>query len=348
MRSGVLKKGFFLQNLSLKALAGSVTSHSAVAALALSFLSISQTAIADSRILTLGTGGVTGLYYPAGGAICRLMNLNRQQHGIRCALRSTLGSVENLQQVIAGRLDMGVSEAGQLDNGYYGRGGFTRPASELRTLVGLYPEHISVLARKDSGIKSFADLKNKRFNLGKAGSSQRVTLDVLMKARGWQKEDFAALEELEPAQQAKALCENQIDATLYVVGHPNGAIKEAIRDCDSQLIGLEQRDIDALIAYSPHYQPLTLPGSLYSSEQADVNTAGVNATLFTRSDLPDDAAYAIVQSLFEQFDQFRQLHPAFAPLKAEAMAQIPLAAPMHPGAKRYFIEKGWIEKGRIK
>lgn len=323
MRSGSVKKGIFL----LGCLGFLLTAYSH----------------ADSRILTLGTGGVTGLYYPAGGAICRLVNQNRQQHGIRCALRSTLGSVENLQQVIAGRLDMGVSEAGQLDNGYYGRGGFAKPSPQLRTLVGLYPEHISVLARKDSGIRSFADLKHKRFNLGKAGSSQRVTLDILMRARGWQREDFAALEELAPAEQAKALCDNRIDATLYVVGHPNGAIKEAIRDCDSHLIGLEPQDIKALIAYSPHYQALTLPGSLYSSSQPDVRTAGVNATLFTRNDLPDEAAYAIVQSLFEQFDQFRQLHPAFSPLKAEAMVQIPLAAPIHPGAARYFREKGWLK-----
>lgn len=307
-----------------------------------SFLMLPISVQADSRIITLGTGGVTGLYYPAGGAICRLMNLSRSQHGIRCALRSTLGSVENLYQVSDGRLDTGVSEAGQLDNSYYGRGGFAQPSSDLRTLVGLYPEHISVLARKDSGIKTFADLKNKRINIGKSGSSQRVTLDVLMKARGWKEENFAALVELEPAKQAKALCDNDIDATLYVVGHPNGAIKEALRDCNSHLIGLEQRDIDALTSYSHHYQALTLPGSLYSDQQPDVQTAGVNATLFTRSDLPDDAAYAIVQSLFEQFGQFQQLHPAFTPLKAEAMARIPLAAPMHPGAKRYFVEKGWL------
>lgn len=312
------------------------------AALLIGLMALLTIARADSRILTLGTGGVTGLYYPAGGAICRLVNLSRQEHGIRCALRSTLGSVANLQGVMAGTLDVGISEAGQLDNGYYGRGGFGQPAPELRTLVGLFPEYISILARRDSGIRSVSDLKHKRFNRGKAGSSQRVTLDILMQARGWQDSDFAVMEELAPAEQAKALCENRIDATLYVVGQPSGVIKEALRDCDSVLIGLEQRDIDALIAYSPHYQALTLPGSLYSEAQQDVRTAGVNATLFTRADLPEDAAYAIVHSLFEQFDQFRQLHPAFAPLNAAPMAQIPLAAPMHPGALRYFREKGWL------
>ncbi len=307
----------------------------------LAFLFASQ-GYADNRVLTLGTGGVTGLYYPAGGAICRLVNLSRQQHGIRCALRSTLGSVENLQQVMAGHLDLGVSEAGQLENTYRANRAKGQPGSDLRTLVGLYPEHISILVRRDSGIKRFADLKGKRFNLGKKGSSQRVTLDILLQARGWKRDDFSVLEELAPVEQAKALCDNRIDATLYVVGHPNGAIKEAIRDCDSLLIGLEKRDIEALVAYSPHYQALTLPGSLYSPSQPDVRTVGVNATLFTRSDLSDDAAYAIVQSLFEQFEEFQQLHPAFKPLKAEGMVKTPLAAPRHPGALRYFREKGWL------
>ena len=311
--------------------------------LALCFLVLSVPLKADSRILTLGTGGVTGLYYPAGGALCRLVNLNRAQHGIRCALRSSLGSVDNLRRVITEELDLGISEAGQLDNGVYGRGGFSAPAPQLRGLVSLYPEYISILVRRDSGIRRFSDLKNKRFNLGKTGSSQRVTLDLLLKARGWQRDDFADLLELAPEDQAQALCDNRIDATLYVVGHPNGAIKEAIRDCDSRLIGLEPRDIEALVSYSPYYQPLTLPGSLYDAQsQPDVQTAGVSATLFTRDDLPDSAAYAVVRSLFEQFDQFRQLHPAFSALQPEQMARLPMPALMHPGARRYFLERGWL------
>jgi TRAP transporter TAXI family solute receptor len=298
---------------------------------------------ADNRILTLGTGGVTGLYYPAGGAICRLVNLNREKHGMHCALRSTLGSVANIQDVISGDLDLGVAEAGHLESGFKGRGVFSQPAPNLRTLVGLFPEYISILARRDSGIRSFADLKHKRVNIGTKGGSQRVTLDILMKARGWQQSDFSHYEALAPAEQANALCDNRIDATLYVVGHPSGAIKEAIRDCNSQLVGLEKRDAQVLVKFSHHYQVLTLPGSTYSTHQADVLTAGVNAILFTRADLPDDAAYAIVQSLFEQFAHFQTLHPAFSGLKAESMAQVPLAAPLHPGARRYFKEQGWLK-----
>ena len=297
---------------------------------------------ADNRILALGTGGVTGLYYPSGGAICRLVNVTRQQHGIRCALRSTLGSVANLQKVVSGELDLGIAEAGQLDNAFYGQGDFAQAFPELRTLVGLFPEYISVLVRRDSGIQSFSDLKHKRFNIGKIGSSQRLTMDILMTARGWQLDDFAQIEELEPADQADALCNNRIDATLYVVGHPSGAIKEAIRDCDSRLINLGSEDIAALEQQSRHYQALTLRGSLYSAQQNDVLTVGVNATLFTRADLPDDVAYTVVKSLFEQFESFKQLHPAFETLDVENMVNTPLAAPMHPGAKRYFQELGLL------
>ncbi|WP_028299048.1 TAXI family TRAP transporter solute-binding subunit [Oceanospirillum beijerinckii] len=302
----------------------------------------SASTLADSRILALGTGGVTGLYYPSGGAICRLVNLTRQQHGIRCALRSTLGSVANLQKVATGELDLGIAEAGQLANAFYGQGDFTHASPQLRTLVGLFPEYISVLVRRDSGIQSFSDLKHKRFNIGKTGSSQRLTMDILMTARGWRLDDFALVEELEPAEQADALCDNRIDASLYVVGHPSGAIKEAIQDCDSRLINLEAEDIAALEQQSRHYQALTLPGSLYSDRQNDVLTAGVNATLFTRADLPDDVAYTVVKSLFEQFDSFRRLHPAFEVLDVKHMVQTPLAAPMHPGAQRYFQEQGFL------
>lgn len=308
----------------------------------LALLIIASPAIAESRIVSLGTGGVTGLYYPTGGALCRLVNLTRQEHGIRCAVRSTPGSVNNLRQVATGELDLGIAEAGQLFDARNGQGKFAQPDPTLRALFGLFPEYISVLSRADSGIDSFADLQGKRINIGKEGSSQRATLGLLMAARDWQLDDFAEVQRLEPAQQAKALCENRIDATLYVVGHPSGAIKEAIRDCDSKLVNLAGRDIAALSHNNPHYHPLTISGEFYGPASEDVQTAGVSATLFGRADLPDEVAYAIVKSLFGQFERFRKMHPAFAGLQIEQMVGVPLAAPLHPGAARYFREAGLL------
>ncbi|SIS72899.1 hypothetical protein SAMN05421760_10411 [Neptunomonas antarctica] len=291
-----------------------------------------SSANAENQIITLGTGGVTGLYYPAGGALCRLINQTRQQHGIRCAVRSTFGSVTNVAQVSSGELDLGIAEAGQLYK-------VAKSDVPLRTLVSLFPEYISVLVRSDAAINSFDDLKNKRINIGKEGSSQRITLALLMAAHGWTLNDFAEVVQLEPAEQATALCDNRIDATLYVVGHPSGTIKEALRDCRSKLIGLSKKDRDTLILKNPYYRQVSIAGSFYSPDLPDVETVGVNATLFTRADLPDEVAYAVVKSLFAQFDSFRRLHPAFSSLDPEQMmltSGLPL--PLHPGAAKYFME----------
>ena len=298
-----------------------------------------------SQLITLGTGGVTGLYYPAGGALCRLVNQARQEHGIRCAVRSTLGSVSNVEQVIKHELDMGIAEAGQLYNAVHGFEKSKENKSDLplRAITSLFPEYISILVRSDAGINSFADLKNKRINMGKSGTSQRSTIELLMKAHGWQLSDFSEVTELEPSEQATALCENRIDATLYVVGHPSGTIKEALRDCSSQLIGLSKQDRETLILQNPYYREVTISGGFYSPDLSDVVTVGVNATLFARADLPDDVAYAVVKSLFEQFDGFRKLHPAFRFLNPEQMmATTTLPLPLHPGAVKYFQEVQYL------
>lgn len=303
-------------------------------------------AYAENQVITLGTGGVTGLYYPTGGALCRLINQTRQTHGIRCAVRSTLGSVTNLVQVANHELDMGIAEAGQLYNAY--KSSSAQSKIPLRLLTSLYPEYISILVRSDAGIQRFEDLKNKRINIGKLGTSQRYTIELLMKAHGLQLSDFKEVTELAPAEQATALCDNRIDATLYVVGHPSGTIKEALRDCQSQLIGLSKQDRNTLIRQNPHYREMSVSGNIYSENVPDVLTVGVNATLFARADLPDDVAYAVVKSLFEQFDNFKKLHPAFRLLNPEQMmAPSAMPLPLHPGAAKYFREVQPISQAQL-
>ncbi|RRC98919.1 TAXI family TRAP transporter solute-binding subunit [Amphritea balenae] len=293
----------------------------------------------DNRIVSLGTGGLTGLYYPAGGAFCRLVNQTRRDHGIRCAVKTSPGSVANINRVMEGSLDLGIAESGQL----YEAAISESAGTELRSLFNLFPEFITVFSRRDSGIVSLADLPNKRINIGLENSSQEVTFKLLMKARGWQLTDFSEVHRLSPAEQAKALCSNVIDATFYVVGHPSGAVKEALRDCDSQLIGLAQSDINSLMLGNYFYQPMNIDGGLYDQSGTDVLTAGVNATLISRADMPDEVAYALVKSLFGQFEQFRRMHPAFSRLTPDLLIKAPLAAPLHPGAERYFKEIGLLD-----
>ncbi|GGK62897.1 C4-dicarboxylate ABC transporter substrate-binding protein [Amphritea balenae] len=238
-----------------------------------------------------------------------------------------------------GSLDLGIAESGQL----YEAAISESAGTELRSLFNLFPEFITVFSRRDSGIVSLADLPNKRINIGLENSSQEVTFKLLMKARGWQLTDFSEVHRLSPAEQAKALCSNVIDATFYVVGHPSGAVKEALRDCDSQLIGLAQSDINSLMLGNYFYQPMNIDGGLYDQSGTDVLTAGVNATLISRADMPDEVAYALVKSLFGQFEQFRRMHPAFSRLTPDLLIKAPLAAPLHPGAERYFKEIGLLD-----
>jgi len=296
------------------------------------------------QLVSLGTGGVTGVYYPTGGAICRLVNQLRQQHGIRCAVQSTPGSVANINRVRSGDMELGLAESGWLYQAWTGRGHFADrgAAPELRTLLKLFPEYLTVLARPDAGIQNFSDIRDKRISIGKPGTSQRSTMNALMQSNDWGLQDFAVALSLGAAEQAGALCEGKIDVMIYTVGHPSGATKEAARECGGQLVAVRPENAMQLTTENPHYMPMVIRAGLYPENRQDVSTVGVNATFFANADLSDEVAYAVVKSLFEQFEQFRAMHPAFAGLKPEQMVQGPYPAPLHPGAERYFREAGLL------
>jgi len=184
---------------------------------------------AEQTFVTIGTGGVTGVYYPTGGAICRLVNKTRKEHGIRCSVESTGGSVYNVNTIRAGELDMGVAQSDWQYHAYHGTSKFKAkgPNKDLRAVFSVHPEPFTVVARKDSGIRKFEQLKGKRVNIGNPGSGQRGTMEVVMGVYGWKKGDFRLASELKSAEQSKALCDNKIDAMVFTVGHPSGSIKEA-------------------------------------------------------------------------------------------------------------------------
>lgn len=280
------------------------------AAVAMGGLGASATASAESFI-TIGTGGVTGVYYPTGGAICRLVNKDRSEHGIRCSVESTGGSVYNLNTIRSGELDIGVAQSDWQYHAYNGTSQFEEqgPNPELRSLFSMHAEPFTVVARADSGIKNFNDLKGKRVNIGNPGSGQRGTIEVLMKAKGWTNDDFALASELKASEQASALCDNKIDAMVYVVGHPSGAIKEATTSCDSTLVEVSDATVDKLVADNSYYRKVAVPGGMYRGNPDDVMTFGVGATIVSSSSVPEDVVYHVVKAVFENFDTFRKLHP---------------------------------------
>ncbi|WP_419797562.1 MAG: TAXI family TRAP transporter solute-binding subunit [Terasakiella sp.] len=300
---------------------------------------------AEQKFITIGTGGVTGVYYPTGGAICRLVNKDRKTHGIRCSAESTGGSAYNINTIRAGELDMGVAQSDVQYAAYNGTAKFEEsgPFKELRAVFSVHPEPFTVIARADSGIKSFADLKGKRVNIGNPGSGQRETMEVLMKAMGWTNDDFSLASELKAAEQSKALCDNKVDAMVYVVGHPNGSIKEATTSCDSVVVNVGGPAVEKLVADNPYYRIATIPGGMYRGNPEDTKTFGVGATFVSSTNAPTDTIYQVVKAVFENFDQFQKFHPAFANLKKEEMVKDGLSAPLHDGAAKYYKEAGLLK-----
>jgi uncharacterized protein len=293
--------------------------------------------------ITIGTGGVTGVYYPTGGAICRLVNKDRADHGIRCSVESTGGSVYNINTMRSGELDMGVVQSDIQYKALKGEGEEFQaagPFDDLRAMFSVHPEPFTVVARADSGIETFDDLKGKRVNVGNPGSGQRSTMEVLMAAKGWTMDDFALASELKSAEQAQALADNKIDAICFTVGHPSGTIQEATTTVDAKLIPVTGPEVDKLVADNPYYSKAIIPGGMYRGTDSDTETFGVRATFVTTAELPDEVVYQVVKAVFENFDDFKKLHPAFANLKKEEMVTAALSAPLHPGAVRYYKEAG--------
>jgi TRAP transporter TAXI family solute receptor len=295
--------------------------------------------------VTIGTGGVTGVYYPTGGAICRLVNKGKKEHGVRCSVESTGGSVYNINTIRAGELEMGVAQSDWQFHAYNGTSKFKKagPFKDLRAVFSIHGEPFTLIARADAGIKSFDDLKGKRVNIGNPGSGQRGTMDLVMAAKGMKKSDLKLASELKGSEQSKALCDNKIDAMIYVVGHPAGAIKEATTTCDSVLVDVTGPVIDKLVADNPYYKYTTIPAGMYRGTDKEITTFGVAATFVTSAKVPENVVYTVVKSVFENFEAFKKLHPAFAALKKEEMVKEGLSAPLHRGALKYYKEVGLIK-----
>ncbi len=299
---------------------------------------------AANQFVTIGTGGVTGVYYPTGGAICRLVNKDRKEHGIRCSVESTGGSIYNLNTIAAGEMDLGVVQSDWQYHAYNGTSRFEEagPNKDLRAVFSIHPEPYTVVARVDSGVRNFQDLKNKRVNIGNPGSGQRSTTEVVLDALGWTVDDFRLASELKPAEQSAAMCDNRVDAIVYVVGHPNGSIQEATTSCDSVLVNVTGPEIDKLIAERDYYRTATIPGGMYRGNNEDTTTFGVGATFVSSVTVPEDVIYQVVKAVFDNFDDFKRLHPAFENLKKEEMVKDGLSAPLHPGAVKYYKEVGLL------
>lgn len=300
------------------------------------------TAQAQETFITIGTGGQTGVYYQVGGSVCRLVNRNTGDHGIKCT-HTTGGSVDNINGIRNGDLDFGVAQSDWQYHAYNGTAPDVFPDGkfeELRAVFSVHPEPFTVVARADSGIKTFEDLKGKRVNVGNPGSGQRGTMEVVMKEMGWTMDDFALASELKSAEQSAALCDGKIDAFVFTVGHPAGSIEEAATTCDVVFASVKNPTIDKLVENNPYYAYATIAAGTYPGLDEDVTVFGVGATFVSSTATSEDVVYQVVKAVFDNFDRFRRLHPAFANLEKDKMITNNLSAPLHDGAAKYYKEAG--------
>ncbi|WP_299692658.1 TAXI family TRAP transporter solute-binding subunit [uncultured Tateyamaria sp.] len=315
-------------------------------AAAVAMVTMGGAALADGhgQFITIGTGGVTGVYYPTGGAICRLVNKDRKEHGVRCSVESTGGSVYNTRTIREGELDFGVVQSDVQSAAMEAVRAFEsdEPYGDLRAVFSVHPEPMHVMVRADSGINSVADMKGKRVNIGNPGSGTRVLAGVLMDAAGVTPDDFSLAAELKSSEQSAALCDGKLDAAIWAAGLPNGSSMEATSTCDIKLLDLTTSGTDKVLAANSAYAAATIPGGMYPGNDVDVASWGPKATFVTDAATSDDVVYVLVKAVFENFDDFKKLHPAFGNLTKEQMVKDGLSAPLHPGAEKYYKEAGLL------
>ncbi len=290
--------------------------------------------------VVIGTGSASGVYYQVGRAICRVLRQGAEP--LPCESLQTPGSISNLQELRAGNLVLGVVQSDWQYHAVKGSGPFLEAGADqgLRALFSVHGEPFTVVARVDSGIRTFDDLAGKRVNIGNPGSGQRATMEVVMGLKGWDRNIFSLANELPASQQSLALCHDRVQAMVYTVGHPNPSVAQATGLCDARIVPVAGPDIQKLVQERPYYAMTEVPGGMYAANPDPVVTFGVKATVVARADLDEDTAYRLVSAVFDHLDAFRRMHPAFGALEPARMAVDGLSAPLHPGAARYFREKG--------
>ncbi len=301
---------------------------------------------AEKKFISFGTAGVTGVYYPVAGTICRLVNRQAREHGIRCAVESTGGSIDNLNAIRRGELDLAFVQSDWHYNAYVGEGLFAQagPDKNLRSLFSLHSEALTIIARSDSGIRTLNDLKGKRFNIGNAGSGTRSTMEELLHQMNWNTDSFNISSNFRASEQAQKLCDGKIDAFAFNTGHPNGAIQEVTSTCNARIVPVTGDAVSALVKKYPYYALATIPGGMYANNPKDIATYGVKATVVSSTLVDEELVYQVVKAVFDNFDNFKTTHPILSNLSKDRMIVNGLTAPLHEGAKRYYTETGLLKQ----
>ncbi|MEI8178474.1 TAXI family TRAP transporter solute-binding subunit [Aestuariivirga sp.] len=290
---------------------------------------------------SLGTGSMSGVYYPVGGAICAIVNRDLQATGVRCSRETTPGSVYNVDALESDELEFAIVQSDVAYAAAGGKGAFTgKPFAELRTVMVLYPELVTVVVRPE--IHEVADLAGKRVNAGPVGSGARVTWATIIQALGLKESDAPQIVDMPADAIGTALCSGQLDAEVMVMGHPSARVASLLAGCPLNLLAVKGSAIDELVASTPYLRSGQILGSLYGLPN-DTPSLGVSAVLMTTADMNDKAVEAFARALATNVQALKREHPALAELSIQQMVSGNLPAPLHPAAEKVFKEMGVLK-----
>ena len=303
---------------------------------------------AKAADVIIGAGDGAPVHFHVARAICRAIRTSTE--GATCEARriegrhaaeplAVLGDVRN------GAIEIGIVQSDWIHHAYNGSGPvefMDVRFDNLRTLFVLHGEPFTVVARRDARISRLDDLVGKRVNIGTPGSNQRVVMERVMAAKGWTRDTFQLADELTGPEQSLALCHNRIQAMVAIVAHPDSDIAKTMELCGAEIVEIAGPAIDKLVSEQPYFAVTSLPGGTYADQPAAVKTFGVRVVAVGSEDMSGEMAHDVVESVFQNLDRFKRLHPALNQLRAEDMIRDGVTAPMHPGAVKYFREQGMM------
>jgi TRAP transporter TAXI family solute receptor len=299
--------------------------------------------LAERAFVSVATGAVSGVYYPTGDAICRIVNASAQKSVLRCSVEATPGSVYNIEALATGEEDFAIVQSDVQSLAVNGQLRWQgRPLTDLRAVMSLYPEVLTIIARPEAGISNIDGLKGKRVNIGAPGSGTRATWDELEEALGLSADDLAEAAELKQNSAMDRLCSGDLDASLMVVGHPSRQVASELARCGLVLVDGRGAGTDALIAAKPYFVNAVIPAATYGLPR-DIRTFGIEATIVTRRDEPDAVVYAFTRAVLEGLAKLKGDQPVLAGMVPTDMATLSQTAPLHPGAERAYREFGLLK-----
>lgn len=292
--------------------------------------------------IIIGGGKVAGVHFPVAGAVCG--TVSSFNPAIRCLVESNANSSANLERLRSGLVDFAVVQSDWLMHAAKGSNLFREkgPDENLRAVMSLHAEPLTLIVRAGAAIRSVADLKGKRLNLGLRLTYQRVLTETMMRAFNLDNDDLAEAMELPAGEQFTALCLGEIDALAVVTAHPSPAVAEALLRCELRIVSVAGKPVEDLLEDRPELSAAAIPGGLYAGATNEIQSFGLRAVLVTRRQTDEAIVYDVTRAMAESLPGLGQQHPSLAGLRIENIVSAGIAAPLHEGAARFYREQNLV------